>query len=40
MLTQRIMDHHLSKNGGHAYAVGNIGVPISEVVEKAPLKIF
>ena len=35
MLTQRIMDHHLSKNGGHAYAVGNIGVPISEVVPKA-----
>ena len=38
MLTQRIMDHHLSKNGGHAYAVGNIGVPISEVVEKATSK--
>lgn len=38
MLTQRIMDHHLSKNGGHAYAVGNIGVPISEVVEKATNK--
>lgn len=38
MLTQRIMDHHLSKNGGHAYAVGNIGVPISEVVEKATPK--
>lgn len=35
MLTQRIMDHCLSKKGGHAYAVGNIGVPISEVVEKA-----
>ena len=35
MLTQEIMDHHLSKKGGHAYAVGNIGVPISEVVEKA-----
>lgn len=35
MLTQRIMDHHLSKAGHHAYAVGNIGVPISEVVEKA-----
>ena len=35
MLTQRIMDHYLSKKGGHAYAVGNIGVPISEVVEKA-----
>ena len=38
MLTQRIMDHNLSKNGGHAYAVGNIGVPISEVVEKATSK--
>ena len=35
MLTQQIMDHHLSKNGHHAYAVGNIGVPISEVVEYA-----
>ncbi|CCI80902.1 UDP-N-acetylmuramoyl-L-alanine--D-glutamate ligase [Lactobacillus hominis] len=35
MLTQRIMDHYLSKDGHHAYAVGNIGVPISEVVEKA-----
>ena len=35
MLTQKILDHHLSKNGHHAYAVGNIGVPISEVVEKA-----
>lgn len=35
MLTQRIMDHYLSKKGGHAYAVGNIGIPISEVVEKA-----
>lgn len=38
MLTQKIMDHHLSKEGGHAYAVGNIGVPISEVVEKATPK--
>ncbi|MBD5430053.1 UDP-N-acetylmuramoyl-L-alanine--D-glutamate ligase [Lactobacillus sp.] len=38
MLTQQIMDHYLSKNGGHAYAVGNIGVPISEVVEKATNK--
>lgn len=38
MLTQKIMDHHLSKNGGHAYAVGNIGVPISEVVEEATAK--
>lgn len=38
MLTQRIMDHHLSKKGSHAYAVGNIGVPISEVVEKATNK--
>lgn len=35
MLTQRILDHHLAKNGHHAYAVGNIGVPISEVVTKA-----
>lgn len=35
MLTQQIMDHHLSKSGHHAYAVGNIGVPISEVVEHA-----
>ncbi len=35
MLTQKILDHHLSKSGHHAYAVGNIGVPISEVVEKA-----
>ena len=35
MLSQKILDHHLSKNGHHAYAVGNIGVPISEVVEKA-----
>lgn len=34
MLTQQIMDHYLSKKGGHAYAVGNIGVPISDVVEK------
>lgn len=32
MLTQQILDHHLKKNGHHAYAVGNIGVPISEVV--------
>ncbi|QNQ80609.1 UDP-N-acetylmuramoyl-L-alanine--D-glutamate ligase [Lactobacillus sp. PV034] len=38
MLTQKIMDHHLSKQGGLAYAVGNIGVPISEVVEKATAK--
>lgn len=35
MLTQRIMENHLHKFGGHAYAVGNIGVPISEVVLKA-----
>ncbi|MDF7668439.1 UDP-N-acetylmuramoyl-L-alanine--D-glutamate ligase [Lactobacillus sp. ESL0703] len=35
MLTQQILDHHLTKNGHHAYAVGNIGVPISEVVTKA-----
>lgn len=35
MLTQRIIDHHLQKAGHHAYAVGNIGVPISEVVMKA-----
>ncbi len=35
MLTQRILDRHLQKTGHHAYAVGNIGVPISEVVPKA-----
>lgn len=35
MLTQEILDHHLQKQGHHAYAVGNIGVPISEVVMKA-----
>ncbi|WP_251717316.1 UDP-N-acetylmuramoyl-L-alanine--D-glutamate ligase [Lactobacillus agrestimuris] len=35
MLTQQILDHHLQKSGHHAYAVGNIGVPISEVVTKA-----
>lgn len=35
MLTQRILDRHLQKEGHHAYAVGNIGVPISEVVGKA-----
>ncbi|MBD5431546.1 MAG: UDP-N-acetylmuramoyl-L-alanine--D-glutamate ligase [Lactobacillus sp.] len=35
MLTQQILDHHLQKSGQHAYAVGNIGVPISEVVTKA-----
>ncbi|KRL63470.1 UDP-N-acetylmuramoyl-L-alanine--D-glutamate ligase [Lactobacillus psittaci] len=35
MLTQAILDHHLVKAGHHAYAVGNIGVPISEVVQKA-----
>lgn len=35
MLTQRILNHHLQKSGHHAYAVGNIGVPISEVVPKA-----
>lgn len=35
MLTQRILAHHLQKSGHHAYAVGNIGVPISEVVPKA-----
>ncbi|MCH3989938.1 MAG: UDP-N-acetylmuramoyl-L-alanine--D-glutamate ligase [Lactobacillus sp.] len=34
MLTQRIMDHYLQKTGHHAYAVGNIGVPISEVAPK------
>lgn len=35
MLTQRIMDHYLQKSGHHAYAVGNIGVPISQVAPKA-----
>lgn len=35
MLTQQILDRHLQKSGHHAYAVGNIGVPISEVVPKA-----
>lgn len=35
MLTQRILENHLQKTGHHAYAVGNIGVPISEVVGKA-----
>lgn len=35
MLTQQILDHYLAKSGHHAYAVGNIGVPISEVVTKA-----
>ncbi|EEU21179.1 UDP-N-acetylmuramoyl-L-alanine--D-glutamate ligase [Lactobacillus mulieris] len=35
MLTSEIIDHHLAKSGHHAYAVGNIGVPISEVVQKA-----
>ena len=35
MLTQKILARHLAKKGHHAYAVGNIGVPISEVVEKA-----
>ena len=35
MLTQKILACHLAKKGHHAYAVGNIGVPISEVVEKA-----
>ena len=35
MLAQKILDHYLAKNGHHAYAVGNIGVPISEVVKKA-----
>ncbi|MDO4912143.1 MAG: UDP-N-acetylmuramoyl-L-alanine--D-glutamate ligase [Lactobacillus sp.] len=35
MLTQQIMDHHLQKTGHHAYAVGNIGYPISEAVLKA-----
>ncbi|MDF7638807.1 UDP-N-acetylmuramoyl-L-alanine--D-glutamate ligase [Lactobacillus sp. ESL0791] len=35
MLTQQILDRHLQKNGHHAFAVGNIGVPISEVVPKA-----
>lgn len=32
MLTQMIMDHYLRQKGHHAYAVGNIGWPISEVV--------
>lgn len=32
MLTARILDHFLAKSGHHAYAVGNIGIPISEVV--------
>lgn len=32
MLTQMIMDHYLQQKGHHAYAVGNIGWPISEVV--------
>lgn len=35
MLTQQILEHHLAPQNHHAYAVGNIGVPISEVVEKA-----
>ena len=35
MLTQQILEHHLAPKGHHAYAVGNIGVPISEVVAKA-----
>ncbi|RMC46301.1 UDP-N-acetylmuramoyl-L-alanine--D-glutamate ligase [Lactobacillus sp. ESL0230] len=35
MLTQEIMEHHMTKLGHHAYAVGNIGTPISEVVMKA-----
>lgn len=35
MLTQQILDHHLAKTGHHAYAVGNIGTPISSVVTKA-----
>lgn len=35
MLTQQILDRYLSRKGHHAYAVGNIGVPISSVVEKA-----
>ena len=35
MLTQQILEAHLAKSGHHAYAVGNIGVPISEVVPKA-----
>lgn len=35
MLTQQILDHHLAKAGHHAYAVGNIGVAISEVVKQA-----
>lgn len=34
MLTQQILEHHLVKSGHHAYAVGNIGLPISEVVTK------
>lgn len=35
MLTQQILEHHLAPQNHHAYAVGNIGVPISEVVTKA-----
>ncbi|MDF7682567.1 UDP-N-acetylmuramoyl-L-alanine--D-glutamate ligase [Lactobacillus sp. ESL0679] len=35
MLTQQILDNHLAKSGHHAYAVGNIGVPISKVVTTA-----
>ncbi len=38
MLTQKIMDHFLQKTGHHAYAVGNIGIPISQVVMKAQEK--
>ncbi|WEV40584.1 UDP-N-acetylmuramoyl-L-alanine--D-glutamate ligase [Lactobacillus sp. ESL0681] len=33
MLTQQILERHLSDSGHHAYAVGNIGKPISEVVD-------
>ena len=34
MLTQQILDHYLAKSGHHSYAVGNIGMPISEVAPK------
>lgn len=35
MLTQQILEHHLVKTGHHAYAVGNIGRPIAEIVTEA-----
>lgn len=35
MLAQEMLEHHLAPQNHHAYAVGNIGVPISEVVDKA-----